>query len=92
MGVNYARMEFEGQPFGGWIVDTTRMWCQCSYWFGFGVCVHVLFAQRTLEYLDCSGREILVTRGKQKYGADDPLVRGGQRGDRLLSVGPALTY
>ncbi|KAE9060445.1 hypothetical protein PF006_g31638 [Phytophthora fragariae] len=92
MGVNYARMEFEGQPYGGWVVDATRMWCQCYYWFGFGVCVHVLFAQRTLEYLDCAGREILVTRGKQKKGADDPLVRDGQRGGRPLGVGPALTY
>ncbi|KAK1935468.1 hypothetical protein P3T76_000457 [Phytophthora citrophthora] len=92
MGVNYARMEFEGQPYGGWVVDTARMYCQCSYWFGFGVCVHVLFAQRTLEYLDCSGREILVTRGKQKNGAPDPVVRDGQRGRRPLGVGPALTY
>ncbi|RLN48812.1 hypothetical protein BBJ28_00013307 [Nothophytophthora sp. Chile5] len=92
MGLNYARMEFEGQPYGGWVVDTTRMWCQCSYWFGFGVCVHVLFAQRTIKYLDCAGREILVTRGTKKNGADDPSARDGQRGGRPLGVGPALTY
>ncbi|RLN95026.1 hypothetical protein BBJ28_00023485 [Nothophytophthora sp. Chile5] len=92
MGLNYTRMELEGQPYGGWVVDTTRMWCQCSYWFGFGVRVRVLFAQRTLEYLDCAGREILVARGTKKNGADDPSARDGQRGGRPLGVGPALTY
>ncbi|ETI30137.1 hypothetical protein F442_01164 [Phytophthora nicotianae P10297] len=85
-------MEFEGQPYGGWVIDTARMWCQCSYWLGFGVCVHVLFAQRTHEYLDCAGREILVTRGKHRSGTVDLSYRDDQRGGRRLGVDPALTY
>ncbi|ETL49361.1 hypothetical protein L916_01139 [Phytophthora nicotianae] len=92
MGVNYARMKFEGQPYGSWVIDTARMWCQCSYWFGFGACVHVLFAQRTLEYLESAGREILVARGKHRSGTVGPSYRDDQRGGRPLGVGPALTY
>ncbi|ETM02418.1 hypothetical protein L917_01113 [Phytophthora nicotianae] len=92
MGVNYARMKFEGQPYGSWVIDTARMWCQCSYWFGFGACVHVLFAQRTLEYLESAGREILVARGKHRSGTVGPSYCDDQRGGRPLGVGPALTY
>eukprot|EP00644_Phytophthora_capsici_P013282 jgi/Phyca11/101458/e_gw1.5.411.1 len=47
MGANYARMEVQGQPWGGWPVDVTHRWCPCGYYFAFGVCVHVLFALRT---------------------------------------------
>ncbi|RLN73455.1 hypothetical protein BBJ28_00007748 [Nothophytophthora sp. Chile5] len=92
MGVNYARMEYEGQPYGGWVVDTRRMWCECSYCFGFGVCVHILFAQRTLQYLDCGGHEILVMRGQRESGREDLSARSGSRGGRPLNVGPALSF
>uniref|UniRef100_H3GHY2 MULE transposase domain-containing protein n=1 Tax=Phytophthora ramorum TaxID=164328 RepID=H3GHY2_PHYRM len=31
MGVNYSRMEVEGQPWSGWTVDVERQWCPCNY-------------------------------------------------------------
>ncbi|KAG3001922.1 hypothetical protein PC119_g16539 [Phytophthora cactorum] len=37
MGSNYARMETEGQPEGGWSVDVTAMSCGCKYHFKFAM-------------------------------------------------------
>ncbi|RLN88063.1 hypothetical protein BBJ28_00003622 [Nothophytophthora sp. Chile5] len=92
MGLNYARMEVEGQPNGGWTVDLSRRWCECNYCYAFGVCVHVLYAVRTLDYIDGSGREILVSRNKQKNNGVATSTNLGQRGGRPTMVGPALTF
>eukprot|EP00644_Phytophthora_capsici_P003947 jgi/Phyca11/108692/e_gw1.15.210.1 len=85
MGANYARMEVEGQPWGGWPVDITSRWCPCSYCFAFGVCVHVLYALKVTQHVDSSGRNVFVNRNKRKRGGDSS-------GGRPLSVGPALTF
>ncbi|KAK1940906.1 hypothetical protein P3T76_007612 [Phytophthora citrophthora] len=89
MGWNYARMEVEGQPWSGWVVDIDRKWCGCSYWFAFGCCIHVLYATRSLGYIDSTGNEVLVSRrkSKRKRQTVDAL-----QGGRPLSVGPALTF
>ncbi|KAF1784891.1 hypothetical protein GQ600_6669 [Phytophthora cactorum] len=44
MDVNYARMEVQGQPWGGWSVDLDSCWCPCNCWYACGVCVHILYA------------------------------------------------
>ncbi|ETM32417.1 hypothetical protein L914_20164 [Phytophthora nicotianae] len=62
MGVNYASMEVEGQPDGGWTVNLTRRWCECNYCYAFGVCVHILYAVRSQDYIDGSGRETFILR------------------------------
>eukprot|EP00644_Phytophthora_capsici_P004646 jgi/Phyca11/111057/e_gw1.19.475.1 len=85
MGVNYARMEVQNQPWGGWPVDITQRWCPCNYCYAFGVCVHVLFALRITENVDSSGRSVLVNRSKRRRAGDDV-------GGRPLSVGAALTF
>lgn len=84
MGANYARMEVAGQPWGGWSVDVDNMWCPCNYWFVFGVCVYVLFALRVTDYVDSSGRSILVSRKKRKRGTE-------YQGGRLPLIGVALS-
>ncbi|POM81486.1 Hypothetical protein PHPALM_538 [Phytophthora palmivora] len=50
MGANYARMEVEGQSWGGWLVDVNRRWCKCSYSDAFGICIHVLFAIKSCDH------------------------------------------
>lgn len=92
MGLNYARMEVEGQPEGGWNVDLNRRWCGCNYCYAFGVCVHVLYAVRTQDYIDASGREILISRNMQKSSGAAASKNSGQRGGRPTTVGPALTF
>ncbi|KAG3049294.1 hypothetical protein PI125_g26602 [Phytophthora idaei] len=66
MGASYARMELEGQHWGGWAVNADSQWCPCNYCFVFGVCVHVLLALRATAHVDSSGRVILVSRRKRK--------------------------
>ncbi|GMF40719.1 unnamed protein product [Phytophthora fragariaefolia] len=90
MGANYARMEVEGQPSGGWIVDTYHRSCGCNYFYAFRVCVHVLFAVQSCDHLDSQGREVLVSRKKRKRGAPDN--RTNNPGGRPALVGPALTF
>ncbi|ETL30224.1 hypothetical protein L914_16697 [Phytophthora nicotianae] len=85
MGANYARMEVQGQPWGGWPVDITHRWCPCGYCYAFGICVHVLFALRATETVDSSGRNVLVNRNKRKRS-------GGDSGGRPRAVGPDLTF
>ncbi|ETL83454.1 hypothetical protein L917_16606 [Phytophthora nicotianae] len=85
MGANYARMEVQGQPWGGWPVDITHRWCPCGYCYEFGICVHVLFALRATETVDSSGRNVVVNRNKRKRS-------GGDSGGRPCAVGPDLTF
>eukprot|EP00644_Phytophthora_capsici_P009235 jgi/Phyca11/131458/e_gw1.106.78.1 len=92
MGLNYARVEVEGQPEGGWDVDLNRRWCDCNYCYAFGVCVHVLYAVRTQDYIDASGREILISRNIQKSSGVAASRNTGHRGGRPTTVGPALTF
>nr|CAI72252.1 hypothetical protein PI35.0030 [Phytophthora infestans] len=88
MGVNYARKEVEGQPFGGWHVDSERQWCQCDYCYAFGTCIHVLYALRATTHVDSSGRDILVNRKKRRrYGVAVLPVVGRPR-----TIGPALSF
>ncbi|RLN44479.1 hypothetical protein BBJ28_00023857 [Nothophytophthora sp. Chile5] len=68
MGANYARMEVEGQPWGGWAVDVERQWCPCNYWFVFDSFIHVLFALRSTASVDSRGHEILIDRRKRRRG------------------------
>jgi hypothetical protein len=88
MGANYARMEVEGQPWGGWGVDVERQLCPCNYWFVFGSCIHVLFALRSTASVDSRGHEILVDRRKRRRGRVAVIDNAG----RPRSNGPALTY
>ncbi|RLN95579.1 hypothetical protein BBJ28_00020192 [Nothophytophthora sp. Chile5] len=87
MGANYARMEVEGQPWGGWAVDVERQWCPCNYWFVFGSCIHVLFALRSTASVDSRGHEILIDRRKHRRGR----VAVIDNACRPRSNGPALT-
>ncbi|KAE8889525.1 hypothetical protein PF005_g18982 [Phytophthora fragariae] len=43
MGANYARMETDGQPGGGWHVDLSKFTCGWKYHFKFAICIHVIF-------------------------------------------------
>ncbi|OWZ03529.1 hypothetical protein PHMEG_00024728, partial [Phytophthora megakarya] len=81
MGSNYARMEVEGQPWGGWPVDVQQQWCPCNYWFAFGACVHVIFALRSSAHVDSSGHDVLISRRKRKNRSGHPR-----------DIGPALSY
>ncbi|KUF85221.1 hypothetical protein AM587_10001200 [Phytophthora nicotianae] len=62
MGTNYARMEMEGQPDGGWSVDVTAMTCGCKYYFKFSICIHLLFALQVKSYTGLDGKRTLVNR------------------------------
>ncbi|ETP53177.1 hypothetical protein F442_01898 [Phytophthora nicotianae P10297] len=62
MGTNYARMETEGQPDGGWCVDVASMTCECKYYFKFAICIHVLFALQVKSYTGLDGKRTLVNR------------------------------
>jgi hypothetical protein len=62
LGVNYARMEIEGQPPTGWAVDVVQRSCGCRYWRKFACCVHLLFAMQKSSLVDSMGREILMDR------------------------------
>eukprot|EP00644_Phytophthora_capsici_P010694 jgi/Phyca11/104497/e_gw1.9.729.1 len=88
MGSNYARKEYEGEPFDGWPVNIQLQSCPCDYFFGFGACVHVLYALRVTAHVDSSGREVLVSRRKIKRGAVAVLPDLGRPRD----VGPALSF
>ncbi|KAE9333223.1 hypothetical protein PR003_g14125 [Phytophthora rubi] len=88
MGANYARMEVEMQPWGGWPVDVERQWCPCNYGFVFGSCIHVLFALRCTANVDSSGRDILVSRRKRKRTTVSVIDNTG----RPRSNGPALSF
>ncbi|ETL28349.1 hypothetical protein L916_18274 [Phytophthora nicotianae] len=62
MGVNYARMEIQNQPLGGWSVDLWRQTCPCNYWFMFG----------------SQGRDVLVNRKKRRRGDTGGAGPGGR--------------
>lgn len=87
-GSNYARKEYEGQPVDGWPVNIQWQSCPCDYFFGFGACVHVLYALRVTAHVDSSGREVLVSRRKIKRGAVAVLPELGWPRD----VGAALSF
>ncbi|OWY90785.1 hypothetical protein PHMEG_00040928, partial [Phytophthora megakarya] len=62
MGANYARMEVEGQPDGGWEGDVSAQTCGCKYYFKFAMCIHVLFALQIKSYTGTDGKRTLVNR------------------------------
>ncbi|KAG3048130.1 hypothetical protein PC121_g19660 [Phytophthora cactorum] len=62
MGSNYARMETEGQPEGGWSIDVTAMSCGYKYHFKFAICIHVLFALQLKHYTGLDVKRTLVNR------------------------------
>eukprot|EP00644_Phytophthora_capsici_P019609 jgi/Phyca11/133443/e_gw1.472.4.1 len=87
-GSNYARVEVEGQPWGGWIVDVDHKWCGCGYFYAFGCCIQLLYAIRSLGYLDSFGNEVLVSRRRSKRKRQTSALQRG----RPSAVGPALTF
>ncbi|ETN17894.1 hypothetical protein PPTG_05567 [Phytophthora nicotianae INRA-310] len=83
MGINYARMEFEGVPRHGWEVNVERRTCGYRYYWKFSVCVHVLFAMRQRSYVDHPGNQMLVNRSTsnkrrrtKKQGSGRPALNG----------------
>ncbi|KAE9333742.1 hypothetical protein PR003_g13868 [Phytophthora rubi] len=57
MGANYARMEVEMQPWGGWPVDAERQWCPCNYCSGRDILVSRRKRKRTaVSVIDNTGR------------------------------------
>ncbi|ETI55364.1 hypothetical protein F443_01952, partial [Phytophthora nicotianae P1569] len=62
MGTNYARMETEGQPDGGWCVDGASMTCECKYYFNFAICIFLLFALQVKRYTGLDRKRTLVNR------------------------------
>jgi hypothetical protein len=89
MGLNYARMEVEGQPCHECSVDIQLRWCPCHYCFAFGVCGHVVFALRTTEHVDSRGKSILENRSKRKRHGPYTETQGG---GRPALAGPALRF
>ncbi|RLN87955.1 hypothetical protein BBJ28_00025550, partial [Nothophytophthora sp. Chile5] len=77
MGVQYARMERQGQPPTGWEVDVRCGVCPCNYFFKFGSCIHLSFALQVRNVIDSDGNARLVYRGvnKRKRGQDS-VMRG----------------
>jgi hypothetical protein len=78
MGVNYARMESEGQPDGGWSVDLGSMTCGCKYYFKFEVCIHLVFALQVKHYTGMDGKRTLVNRsvaGKRRRTTRKSSIR-----------------
>lgn len=82
MGKNYGRMEVEGQPPDGWLVDIAQRWCACRFWFKFGTCIHLLHALSISDRMTPSGKRMLVNRNASKKAA--------KRG-RPRTNGPALS-
>ncbi|OWZ21576.1 hypothetical protein PHMEG_0003840 [Phytophthora megakarya] len=66
MRTNYARMEMEGQAWGGW-----------ELCLGFGTCVHVLFAIHTCEHVNSGGHKILMSRKKRRREDGGSDCNGG---------------
>jgi hypothetical protein len=62
MGVNYARMEVQGEPPYGWPVKLRQKLCPCNYCFKFDACVHLVYALSATDRMDGAGRRILVSR------------------------------
>ncbi|KAE9301330.1 hypothetical protein PF008_g22788 [Phytophthora fragariae] len=66
MGANYARMENEGQPDGGWHADLSKLTCGCKYHFKFAICIHVIFGLQVKYYTGLDGKRTLVNRSVPK--------------------------
>ncbi|POM68192.1 Hypothetical protein PHPALM_15676 [Phytophthora palmivora] len=91
MSANYARMEVEGQPEGGWNVDVSTLSCGCKYNFKFSICIHVLFALQLKNYTGLDGKQTLVNRFVPKKRRRTQTSRSRIPEGRRLTNGYALS-